>query len=47
MNPERFVITDEVWAQISPVLSGKSTDCGVTGKDTRLFLEGVEMPLVC
>ena len=41
MNPERFVITDEVWAQISPVLSGKPTDCGVTGKDTRLFLEAV------
>jgi len=41
MNPDRFVITDTVWAQISPVLSGKSTDCGVTAKDTRLFLEAV------
>ena len=41
MNPERFVITDKVWAQISPVLSGKYTDCGVTAKDTRLFLEAV------
>ncbi len=41
MKPERFVITDDVWAKISPVLSGKPVDCGVTAKDTRLFLEAV------
>ena len=41
MNPERFVVTDKVWAQIASLLPGKSTDCGVTAKDTRLFLEAV------
>ena len=41
MNPDRFVITDEVWAQISPILPGKPTDCEVTAKDTRFFLEAV------
>ena len=41
MNPECFVITDEVWRQTSPLLPGKSTDCGVTAKDNRLFLEAV------
>ena len=41
MNRDRFVITDAVWAQISPVLSVKPTDCGVTAKDTRFFLEAV------
>ena len=41
MDPDCFVITDDVWARISPVLCGKSTDCGVTAKNTRLFLEAV------
>ncbi|GGF72181.1 transposase [Terasakiella brassicae] len=41
MNTDRFVISDHIWEQIEPVLSGKSSDCGVTGKDNRLFLEAV------
>ena len=41
MNPERFVIGDEVWEKIWPHLPGKATDCGVTARDNRLFVEGV------
>jgi transposase len=41
MNTERLVIGDEVWEKISPHLPGKSTDCGVTARDNRLFLEAV------
>ncbi len=41
MNTDRFVITDGIWEQVEPHLCGKSTDCGVTGKDNRLFLEAV------
>ena len=41
MNSDRFVIGDEVWERISPHLPGKATDCGVTARDNRLFLEGV------
>ena len=41
MNISRLVITDAVWQEISPLLSGKATDCGVTAKDNRLFLEAV------
>lgn len=39
MKPERFVITDDVWANILPVLSGKPVDCGVRAKDTDYFLK--------
>jgi len=41
MNQDRFVVTDTVWAKVSPCLPGKSTDCGVTASDNRLFLEAV------
>ncbi len=41
MRPERFVISDRSWAIIEPVVSGTVRDCGVTAKDTRLFLEAV------
>ena len=41
MNTERLVIGDEVWEKISPHLPGKVTDCGVTARDNRLFLEAV------
>jgi len=41
MNTERFVIGDAVWEKISSHLPGKATDCGVTARDNRLFLEGV------
>lgn len=41
MDLDRLVITDELWAKISPHLPGKATDCGVTAADNRLFLEAV------
>ena len=41
MNTERFVLGDEVWEKISPHLPGKSTDCGVTAANNRLFLEAI------
>lgn len=37
----RAVLRDDQWERIAPLLPGKSTDCGVTAKDNRLFLEGV------
>ena len=41
MNAERFVVTDSVWEKVSPHLSGKATDRGVTASNNRLFLEAV------
>ena len=41
MDLDRLVITDELWAKISPHLPGKATDCGVTVANNRLFLEAV------
>ena len=37
----RNVLIDEHWKQIEPLLSGKPSDCGVTGRNNRLFLEAV------
>lgn len=37
----RFGITDAMWAKVASLLPGKATDCGVTAKDNRLFLEAV------
>jgi len=41
MNTDRFVISDDTWARISSQVPGKASDRGVTGADTRLFLEAV------
>jgi len=41
MRKERFVINDQCWATIEPLVPGTTRDCGVTAKDTRLFLEAV------
>ena len=41
MDTERLVVADTVWERISTHLPGKSTDCGVTARDNRLFLEAV------
>jgi transposase len=38
---DRTVLRDDQWERIAPLLPGKATDCGVTAKDNRLFLEGV------
>ena len=41
MLEQRFVVTDEVWFRLEPLLPGKVTDKGVTARDNRLFLEAV------
>lgn len=38
---DRSSLTDELWAKIEPLCSGKNGDPGQTGGDARLFLEGV------
>ena len=35
----RPVLRDNQWDRIEGLLPGKSSDCGVTAKDSRLFLE--------
>jgi len=37
----RMILRDDQWERVEPLLSGKSSDCGVTGKNNRLFLEAV------
>lgn len=37
----RQMLRDDQWYKIEPLLPGKSTDCGVTAKNNRLFLEAV------
>jgi len=41
MTDLRRVLRDDQWERIAPLLPGKATDCGVTAKDNRLFLEAV------
>jgi transposase len=36
-----MILSDDQWARIEPLLSGKAGDRGVTGKNNRLFIEGV------
>ena len=38
---DRVVLRDDQWERIAPLLPGKASDCGVTAKDNRLFLEAV------
>lgn len=37
----RKVLRNDQWERIEQLLPGKPTDCGVTAKDNRLFLEAV------
>jgi transposase len=37
----RKQLTDSQWSRIEQMLPGKATDCGVTAKDNRLFVEAV------
>jgi len=37
----RMSLRDDQWERIRPLLPGKQTDCGVTAKDNRTFLEAV------
>jgi transposase len=41
MDETRFVVTDEVWDRLAPLLPGKAGDRGATGRDNRLFVEAV------
>lgn len=41
MNEDRFVLSDEVWLRIEPLLVGKSSDRGATGTNNRLFMEAL------
>ena len=37
----RTVLRDDQWDRMKGFLPGKSSDCGVTAKDNRLFVEAV------
>lgn len=37
----RRILRDDQWERIKDLLPGKATDCGVTAKDNRQFLEAV------
>jgi transposase len=41
LDRDRFVVDDTAWEKVAPLLPGKPTDPGATGKDNRLFLEAV------
>lgn len=38
---DRLILTDEQWERVAPHLPGKVGDPGRSGKDNRMFLEGV------
>lgn len=38
---ERDMLRDDQWVRIAQMLPGKATDPGRTGRDNRLFVEGV------
>ena len=38
---ERWLLRDDQWERLEPLCAGKKSDCGVTAKDNRLFLEAV------
>lgn len=38
---KRLILTDAQWMKIEPLCSGKSSDCGQTAADNRLFIEAV------
>lgn len=41
MDEDRFVISDELWEQMWPLLPGKVGDPGASGRDNRRFIEAV------
>lgn len=41
MNADRTLLTDAMWAELSPLLPGQEGSCGVTATDTRDFVEAV------
>src|SRR4051812_49554634 len=38
---DRLVLRDEQWEQISGLIIGRPDQCGSTGRDNRMFVEGV------
>jgi transposase len=41
MAAKRYELNDKQWARIADLLPGKTTDPGRTGRDNRLFVNGV------
>ena len=41
LDRDRFVVSDTAWEKVAPLLPGKPTGPGATGKDNRLLLEAV------
>ena len=41
LDRTRFVVGDTAWEKVAPLLPGKPTDPGATGKNNRPFLEAV------
>ncbi len=41
LDRDRFVVGDMAWEKVAPLLPGKASDPGATGKDNRLFIEAV------
>jgi transposase len=37
----RYELSDSEWERIEPFTAGKASDCGVTGKDNRQFVNAV------
>jgi transposase len=37
----RRFLSDSQWKRMEPLLPGKASDCGVTAKDNRQFVEAV------
>ena len=37
----RLILRDDQWERLAPLLPGKASDCGVTAKDNRVFIEAV------
>ena len=38
---DRFVLSDAVWDRIAPLIIGRPDEKGPTGRDNRMFVEGV------
>ena len=41
MNADRTLLTDSMWAELSPLLPGQANCRGTTARDTRGFVEAV------
>jgi len=41
MIEQRFVVSDEVWERLEPLLPGRAGTSGATARNNRLFLEAV------